>query len=156
MHVCPVYLAIKHGHCDALAVLLQHEDIYEDDERLILASQYGHTHICKYLLDIGMDHFSDEALHAAVRYGHIEVVKLLLDYGVNMEPFNEHDETPLCHAIGKGSRDIAKLLIERGADTDIWDIGCQHWSNNDILEAATYIISILTELRDHKIEYGHE
>ena len=150
MSVCPVYLAIKHGHCEALAVLLQHEDIYEDEERLILASQYGHAHICKYLLDIGMDHFSDEALHTAIEYNYIEVIKLLLDHGVDIESLNEQNETPLCYAIGICRRNIAKLLIERGANTNIWAIGCRYWSNAERLEAATDIISILTELRDHK------
>ncbi|MDD1677958.1 MAG: ankyrin repeat domain-containing protein, partial [Methanomicrobiales archaeon] len=64
-------------------------------------------------------------LSLAVNHGHIEIVRLLLDLGADVDErvmLHELEEptvswgTPLWHAALAGQRDIAELLLDRGAD----------------------------------------
>src|ERR1700722_16348272 len=64
----------------------------------------------------------NKPLFGAVRSGHLELVKLLLDYGANPNQdygFSSSSKyTPLSSAVGRHF-EIAKLLCERGAHTDV-------------------------------------
>jgi len=64
-------------------------------------------------------------LSLAVKHGHIEIVRLLLDLGADVDErvmLSELEEptpswgAPLWHAALAGRRDIAELLLDRGAD----------------------------------------
>jgi ankyrin repeat protein len=65
-------------------------------------------------------------LALASQYGHAEIVKLLLDAGEDPNRFNpvggHSHSTPLHQAAGNGHLDVVKLLIARGARTDVKDI----------------------------------
>jgi ankyrin repeat protein len=65
------------------------------------------------------------ALALAAQHGHADVVKILLDAGedpnrLNPEGFHAHS-TPLHQAIASGKETVVKLLLDRGARTDIKD-----------------------------------
>ncbi|HJQ12476.1 MAG TPA: ankyrin repeat domain-containing protein [Gemmatimonadaceae bacterium] len=65
------------------------------------------------------------ALALAAQHGHAEVVKILLDAGedpnrLNPEGFHAHS-TPLHQAIAAGRENVVRLLLDRGARTDIKD-----------------------------------
>ena len=66
------------------------------------------------------------ALALAAQYGHAEIVELLLDAGEDPNRFNpvggHSHSTPLHQAAGNGHLDVVKLLVARGARTDVKDI----------------------------------
>lgn len=65
------------------------------------------------------------ALALAAQHGHPEIVTLLLDAGEDPNRYNPDGwhahSTPLHQAIASGHADVARLLVERGARTDIRD-----------------------------------
>jgi len=66
------------------------------------------------------------AFALAAQYGHVEIVRLLLDAGEDPDRFNpvggHSHATSLHQAAGNGMLGVVKLLVERGARTDIKDI----------------------------------
>ena len=65
------------------------------------------------------------ALALAAQYGYAYAVELLLDAGADPNRFTEKGHshsTPLHQAAGNGHLDVVKLLVERGAKTDVKDI----------------------------------
>ncbi len=65
------------------------------------------------------------ALALAAQHGHADVVKILLDAGedpnrLNPDGFHAHS-TPLHQAIAAGRENVVRLLLDRGARTDIKD-----------------------------------
>lgn len=66
------------------------------------------------------DDLGDDLL-AATRKGDIAQVKVLLDKGAAVNAKTRYNQTPLFFACDRGYLEIAKLLIERGADVDAKD-----------------------------------
>jgi len=64
---------------------------------------------------------SKEALLDAARRGDLSGVKKALDSGVDVNAKTDYGVTALTYAAEKGYTDIAKLLIDRGADVDVQD-----------------------------------
>ncbi len=65
----------------------------------------------------------DTALHLAAAGGHVAVVELLLATDAEGERMNKHGNTPLVNAVigsafTRSHRDVAELLLKRGADVD--------------------------------------
>jgi hypothetical protein len=96
---------------------------------LATAAYKGQTDIVKDILDKGADvnersgcgfgwEPSGSALACAAYEGHIEVVKVLVGRGANVNARSNDGWTPLLSAAKGGYPDIAKLLIESGADID--------------------------------------
>ena len=66
------------------------------------------------------DQLGDQLL-AATRKGDLVAVKHLLDEGANVNARTRYDSTPLFFACDRGHLEIARLLIERGADLNVKD-----------------------------------
>jgi outer membrane protein assembly factor BamB len=64
---------------------------------------------------------ADEALFAAVRGGDVAAVRSRLDAGADPNAANRHGTTVLAMAADAGQADVARLLVERGADVDARD-----------------------------------
>lgn len=66
------------------------------------------------------------AFAIAAQYGHTEIVRLMLDAGEDPNRFNpvggHSHSTPLHQAAGNGHLETVKLLVSRGASTDVKDI----------------------------------
>ncbi|MBQ4875152.1 MAG: ankyrin repeat domain-containing protein [Rickettsiaceae bacterium H1] len=62
-----------------------------------------------------------EALFKAADEGHKEFVEALIDAGVDVDAQDEFNWTVLMYAEGKGIVDIAKLLIDLGANVNAKD-----------------------------------
>jgi len=77
-----------------------------------------------------LPHANEEERHlafaVAAQYGHVEIVGLLLDAGEDPDRFNpvggHSHATALHQAAGNGMLGVVRLLVERGARTDIKDI----------------------------------
>ncbi|MDQ3440552.1 MAG: ankyrin repeat domain-containing protein, partial [Planctomycetota bacterium] len=97
---------------------------------LMIAAKHGHVDAVRVLLDAGATvderssdppHSGYKALHYASAAGHVEVMRLLLDAGADVSDqavdlLGEPTCTPLHLAAGEGHAAAAHLLIERGAD----------------------------------------
>ena len=134
----PLHMALEYGHCDAALLLLQHGaavNAADSDGRtpLHLASQAGCVEAVKLLLRYGADISAKDAkgntaIHYAAKSINKEVVELVLRADVNAK--NAYGETPLKILIRECAKwdsqrrqcyEVAKLLVERGADPNIRD-----------------------------------
>ena len=66
------------------------------------------------------DELGDQLL-AATRKGDLAAVKQLLDNGADVNTKTRYDSTPLFFACDRGHLEIARLLIERGANLNVKD-----------------------------------
>lgn len=64
---------------------------------------------------------ADEALFAAVRAGDVAAVRSRLDAGVDPNAANRHGTSALAMAADAGRAEVARLLVERGADVNARD-----------------------------------
>jgi len=60
-----------------------------------------------------------EKLHLAIRNGDSLVVKELLAKGIDPDTVDRYGFTPLCQAAYRGDAEIAKMLIDYGADVNL-------------------------------------
>jgi ankyrin repeat protein len=65
--------------------------------------------------NVAAGRFRGSVLSLAADSGHLRIVRLLLDAGASAGPTNPHSRSPLRAAVQEARRDVAELLIERGA-----------------------------------------
>lgn len=102
-------------------------DVNASDTRqwapIVAAANMGDMSILLRLIERGVDinrgtENGGYAITLAARRGHIQAVKLLLDHGALPTPkLARH--APLLFVAEHGPSDIARLLLERGADTEV-------------------------------------
>lgn len=63
------------------------------------------------------------ALHHAVRQGHLKAAVALLDGGAPIDQKSGEGTTPLLTALINGQFDVARMLVERGADVNMMSTG---------------------------------
>ena len=84
----------------------------------------SHPEIVGLLLDAGADaNWKDPVgvslLHRSIRAGdRADEVKLLLDHGVPVDEPSTLGQTPLMTAVTFGAKDVARLLVDRGAEVN--------------------------------------
>lgn len=90
---------------------------------LMIATQYNRAPMVQALLKAGaevnhQDIDGNTALIRASRSGHTEIVKMLLSIqGIELNTCNYAGLTAVHHALNNEKHDVAKLLIQAGADT---------------------------------------
>jgi hypothetical protein len=89
-----------------------------------VAAENNDLEMMKLLLDHGApvdakfgydNQHSENALHYACSMGHPAMVELLLERGANLECLGDL-KTPLGFAVLKGSLEVVKILLDKGAD----------------------------------------
>src|SRR6266404_1981799 len=134
----PLRYASWFGHCDVVQCLIDYGsdvDTYDDDKStpLMWAATGGHIDVVRVLLkhkaDINSkDNESWTPLHYTWGYNskgyYPQVVRSLLEHGANANSRTAEGETPL-HVVTRmrGNIDIARILLEHGADIDAGDTG---------------------------------
>jgi len=126
--------------------------ISPEQSPLQAAAKNGDLEAVKKLLAEGADvdshsfAFEIPPLAEAARLGHIEIVRVLLDHNANLE-LGFNDVTPLELAMNNCQFEVAKLLINKGANvntkrTSPLSVAC-HYRDNDLVDlliahGATY------------------
>ncbi len=132
----PIKAALKEGHEDVVDYLIQHGADLESRKTLV----YGHrvessstpifaaleskrSDLVQKMVDKGVDltmigDNGNTLLHAAVNSGMIEWVRYFIDQGMKLESRNNWKQTPLCIAATTKRKEIAKLLMDRGASVE--------------------------------------
>jgi ankyrin repeat protein len=68
-----------------------------------------------------LDSNDDALIHIAAALGDVDTVRFLLDAGIEVALTGDMGSTPLHYALSNGAVEVASLLFERGAPTDIKD-----------------------------------
>jgi ankyrin repeat protein len=86
---------------------------------LIGAAGIGRLDVVQQLVDIAEGPRREMALRYAAGYGQIEIATFLLDHGVNVDGHHTDGQTALFYAILGDHVEVVRLLLERGARSDI-------------------------------------
>ena len=114
------------------------DDEWYEKQRLHRAASSGDIEEIKLLLEEGLpinafDDLNRTPLHCAAIGGHIAAVRYLIDAGADVNAHDEESigETPLGEVAANCSFEMAKLLVDSGADPTI--LG---WMTNTALDRS--------------------
>lgn len=95
------------------------------------AAELNHLDLIELLVQHGAKTFGTGALVGAAEQGHIDMVRWLLDHGADINEVGVHnfgdrskdkfEGTALHQAAAQSNLELAKLLVDRGAKTDVKD-----------------------------------
>jgi hypothetical protein len=118
----PLMTALAFGYVDAALTLVSRGATVSD---LAAAAGLGRVRDAERLLESADAATRHRALALAAQMGHAEIVGLLLDAGEDPNrynpPGNHGHSTPMHQAALAGREAVVRLLVERGARTDIKD-----------------------------------
>jgi uncharacterized protein len=130
----PLHVAARAGELAEVERLVAAGGAVEAQNRigytpLMEAAREGHTDVLTRLLAAGADpvHRGNTlgmgmtALHLAADRDRAEVARILLARGVPVDAGNAQATTPLAWALGEGSLDTARVLLDAGANPAIED-----------------------------------
>lgn len=124
----PLADAANRGRTGVVKLLLAHGgDVNRVDNSgnppLLRPVENGHAEIVRLLLAAGaktdfVDTLSGQTLlHRAAISGHVEIMRALLDAGANLHDLDNYERSALYYAGRYGHRQLAELLLARGAQT---------------------------------------
>ncbi|KAJ3019819.1 UNVERIFIED_CONTAM: hypothetical protein HDU68_010490 [Siphonaria sp. JEL0065] len=128
----PLHHAAQYGHLALVKKFVESgankiAGNFELNTPIHLAASYGHTAIVDYLLDQGVDvdvlnYYQRNPLHLAVDNDCLDTVRLLISRGSSLNLVDNVGRwTPLLMACGGGFKQVASLLLEKGANVDALD-----------------------------------
>jgi ankyrin repeat protein len=122
-----VRLLLKHG-ADARATVADPGGETPPLSPLIMAATWGDVPTAQLLLNAGADAayyppvedgFARSALDMAVQENHVEMTRLLLAEGARLNPLGSSDCFALLHCVEEDKADLARLLLEAGANPSL-------------------------------------
>ena len=148
----PLLLATMFGNREAVKVLLAHKaDANTSNQNglfpLLQAAKDGAREITLLLLAAGAragDGMSDTKvtpLHMASALGYGDIVKALLDKGADVNARDKWDHSPLGLSVRYGNKNIADLLLTRGAKPDgkIAEPAGSDWLKKPLVEGEALV-----------------
>lgn len=133
-----VTLAARHGHADALQVLIENgadiEETYKDLTPVMLAATHGHTEALRVLIENGAEiettHKGLTPVMLATKHGHANALRVLIENGADIEAMHKPDSVlhlnsnktvtnALLLAIENADVDCMRVLLESGANTEV-------------------------------------
>ncbi|GLD95157.1 hypothetical protein PINS_up003782 [Pythium insidiosum] len=121
----PLMSAASAGHAEIVSFLLSrgaNANIANDSGQVPLHYHKGRLHIAELLVDYtkNINHQDSTGntplMRALGGTPSREVITLLIDYGARVNTKDKQGNTPLHLALAEGHEDIARLLVELGAD----------------------------------------
>ena len=117
-----LFRAASQGHFRTVHLLLRYganpNQSRSDGKPLVrILAERGEVEMLRLLLEYNADLRRLGALPEAAMSGHYNVVQLLLDYDADVNEMST--QTALYHAASTGGRQIAELLLQEGADTEL-------------------------------------
>lgn len=128
--ISPLSLALSKGNMDIIKMLLEKDadpniissrSNLSHFEKAILTNDYD---LIKLMLDHGAKLFRNSVsginLHVdlAIQQGYLESLKAILDHGFDPNKIDYQDHNPLLWAVQNKQLEVARLLLEYGADPD--------------------------------------
>lgn len=120
----PLYLALMYGYNDVALFLIEHgadpsAQAYDKHTPLHMASRQGLEVVAQELIANGadinvLDNEGKTPLHESINW-HSGAVLLLLENGADPK-IPDHNKVPLHDICTRGSIDVARQLVARGAD----------------------------------------
>lgn len=144
--------AANGGDIKMLEILLSHGATVPTLSKWGARYYFKHYESGKFLLENGMDpnHMNWREftlLHDMAHKGFVEKVELLMDHGAYIDAIDdEFSTTPLGYAAKWGNREVAILLLERGADPN--KAGA-NWATPLAWAMRKGHAEIVADLRDH-------
>jgi ankyrin repeat protein len=126
--VPPLYAASFNGHLSVVEFLVKSPKVdinakdHEDRTALWVALLEGHADVVKLLVEHGADLMAHNKLNAsplviASLYNHLSLAEFLVELPmIDVNAKDPEDTTALWTAASRGYLDVAKLLVENGAD----------------------------------------
>jgi ankyrin repeat protein len=130
LSLTPVHVAAEYNHPDTLELLLSaggdaNARAYSGTTPLRQASWKGHddTGVYEVLLKYGADSSVGTAkgwtpLHHGAKLGHAQRVAYLVEHGAPVNTLTQRQRTPLYYAVRESKYEVARILLEAGADTE--------------------------------------
>ena len=123
----PLHQAVQRGDIKEVKRLVEEEavDMYSDGKPkstvLAVASQAGQKEMILYFIEKGMDinRRSSGGLTALHYAKDIPTAKVILDNKADINIQDNHGSTPLMNSISENKIELAKFLIDKGADPNI-------------------------------------
>lgn len=126
----PLYIACQNGHEKTVEILLQFNPAINDISpagatSLYVAAQNGYKNIVRMLLEAGANvnllyHNEFSLLYVAVYKGYIEVTETVLKYRPNINQQTSLGDTALHQAVSSGNKDLVHLLLDKGANSNLF------------------------------------
>lgn len=105
------------------------------ESALALAAWKGNLEVVKWLLERGANINSGprqwSALHYATFAGHRKIFDYLIAQGADINALSTNGSSPLMMAVYEGREDLARALVEKGANTAVkndWGDGALEWA----------------------------
>lgn len=127
----PVMIACQAGNVETVRCLVNHgarpdHGDYYGKTPLSDAAGRGYRQIVEILLEAVQSNdkvelkgaLLNQALQAAIEGNHLSIVERILKTGLDIRSEDCHGNSPLCHAVRLKSVEIARFMLERGADVN--------------------------------------
>lgn len=164
-HTIPIQLSVKGDHPLTSEILLNamiKSQVQQIPNTLHVATRLGSKPLLKVLLDYGLDvnqiadsSSNETCLYTAAKLNLPEIVSLLLSVNADTEIREKtYGWTPIFAAAIEGFQDVAKILVEHGADISKFDYSGWNAQEHACLRGHIYLLDLLQPNETPSLLFG--